>query len=295
MPPWASSSPPASSRPSRCCSRARSPGATSSPPVAARRAGSPRGARWLFAAVLLVVVFYGSAFFERRTSLAVDDPHLPGGVLPRPLAAVVPAVSRAAGGVAAAPLADAAGMAGDALPRARRLVRGGAGLAADAPLPRGAGLQRLAGRAAREAGPARARARRCSWWRVVPAICEEVAFRGVVLGGLRRSGSRVLAVVGSALVFGLFHINPYHVVSAALVGLLLAYVALESGSIVPGMVIHLVNNGFQSPARPRARGGRAGELAHGARRGAGLHRSSGCGGSAAAAPAGGETAPAPAA
>ena len=80
---------------------------------------------------------------------------------------------------------------------------------------------------------------------VVPAICEEVTFRGVVLGGLRRSGSRVLAMVGSALIFGLFHINPYHVVSAALIGLLLAYVALESGSIVPGMVIHLVNNGLQ--------------------------------------------------
>jgi membrane protease YdiL (CAAX protease family) len=67
----------------------------------------------------------------------------------------------------------------------------------------------------------------------------------VVLGGLRQSGSRVLALAGSALVFGLFHINPYHVVSAALIGLLLAYVALESGSIVPGMVVHLINNGLQ--------------------------------------------------
>src|SRR5215813_903155 len=80
---------------------------------------------------------------------------------------------------------------------------------------------------------------------LVPAICEEVAFRGVVLGGLRRSGSAVLAVVGSALIFGLFHFNPYHVVSAAVVGLLLAYVALESGSIIPGMVVHLINNALQ--------------------------------------------------
>ena len=80
---------------------------------------------------------------------------------------------------------------------------------------------------------------------LVPAVCEEVAFRGVVLGGLRRRGSAVLAVVGSALIFGLFHFNPYHVVSAALVGLLLGYIALESGSIVPGMVVHLVNNGLQ--------------------------------------------------
>jgi hypothetical protein len=52
-------------------------------------------------------------------------------------------------------------------------------------------------------------------------------------------------VVGSALVFGLFHINPYHVVAASVMGLLLGWVALESGSILPGMLIHLVNNGAQ--------------------------------------------------
>jgi len=51
--------------------------------------------------------------------------------------------------------------------------------------------------------------------------------------------------VGSALVFGLFHINPYHVVAAFAVGLLLGWVALESGSILPGILIHLANNGAQ--------------------------------------------------
>jgi sodium transport system permease protein len=80
---------------------------------------------------------------------------------------------------------------------------------------------------------------------LVPAVAEEVTFRGVVLAGLRRSGSRWIAVGGSALVFGLFHINPYHVVAATVVGLLLGWVALESGSIVPGILIHLVNNGAQ--------------------------------------------------
>ena len=80
---------------------------------------------------------------------------------------------------------------------------------------------------------------------LLPAVAEEVTFRGVVLAGLRRSGSRWIAVVGSALVFGLFHINPYHVVAAFVVGLLLGWVALESGSILPGILIHLVNNGTQ--------------------------------------------------
>jgi sodium transport system permease protein len=80
---------------------------------------------------------------------------------------------------------------------------------------------------------------------LLPAVAEEVTFRGVVLAGLRRSGSRWIAVVGSALVFGLFHINPYHVVAAFAVGLLLGWVALESGSLLPGVLIHLVNNGAQ--------------------------------------------------
>jgi sodium transport system permease protein len=80
---------------------------------------------------------------------------------------------------------------------------------------------------------------------LLPAVVEEVTFRGVVLAGLRRSGSRWIAVGCSALIFGLFHINPYHVVAATVVGLLLGWVALESGSIVPGILIHLVNNGAQ--------------------------------------------------
>jgi sodium transport system permease protein len=80
---------------------------------------------------------------------------------------------------------------------------------------------------------------------VLPAVAEEVTFRGVVLSGLRKTGSRWLAVVGSALVFGLFHVNPYHVASATLVGLVLGYAALESGSILPGILMHLVNNGLQ--------------------------------------------------
>jgi sodium transport system permease protein len=80
---------------------------------------------------------------------------------------------------------------------------------------------------------------------LLPAVAEEVTFRGVVLAGLQRSGSRWIAVAGSALLFGLFHVNPYHVLAATAVGLLLGWVALESGSILPGMLIHLVNNGAQ--------------------------------------------------
>jgi sodium transport system permease protein len=80
---------------------------------------------------------------------------------------------------------------------------------------------------------------------ILPAVCEEACFRGVVLVGLSRGGSRALAVVGSALAFGLFHVNPYHVAAATTLGLVLGYAAYESRSLLPGVLMHLVNNGLQ--------------------------------------------------
>jgi len=80
---------------------------------------------------------------------------------------------------------------------------------------------------------------------LLPAVCEEACFRGVVLTGLARSGSRTFAVVGSALAFGVFHVNPYHVAAAATLGLVLGYAAYESRSLLPGVLMHFVNNGFQ--------------------------------------------------
>jgi sodium transport system permease protein len=80
---------------------------------------------------------------------------------------------------------------------------------------------------------------------LLPAVCEEACFRGVVLTGFARSGSRAFAVVGSALAFGLFHFNPYHVAAAATLGLVLGYAAYESRSLLPGVLMHFVNNSLQ--------------------------------------------------
>jgi len=84
---------------------------------------------------------------------------------------------------------------------------------------------------------------------VLPAIAEEACFRGVVLSGFANTGSRALAVGGSALAFGLFHFNPYHIVVAGTLGLVLAFATLESGSILIAFFAHLINNALQL-ARP---------------------------------------------
>jgi membrane protease YdiL (CAAX protease family) len=77
---------------------------------------------------------------------------------------------------------------------------------------------------------------------VLPAVCEEAAFRGVIFTGLRSTGSAAGAVAGSALLFGLFHISPYHAVPAAALGATLALAVLWSGSIVPAVAAHLATN-----------------------------------------------------
>ncbi|HEX8438846.1 ABC transporter permease subunit/CPBP intramembrane protease [Archangium sp.] len=78
---------------------------------------------------------------------------------------------------------------------------------------------------------------------LAPAVCEEAAFRGVMLSGLSRTGSRAVAVVGSALTFGILHIHPVHALIAAAVGLVLGHATLRTRSLLAGVFLHFVNNG----------------------------------------------------
>jgi len=78
---------------------------------------------------------------------------------------------------------------------------------------------------------------------LVPAIVEELAFRGFILSGLRHIGNRWRAIVISAMFFGLCHnAAVQQAINAALLGLLLGYLAVQSGSIVTGMAFHVTHN-----------------------------------------------------
>ncbi len=74
---------------------------------------------------------------------------------------------------------------------------------------------------------------------VVPAVCEELAFRGFILSGLRHLGHKWRAIILSALLFGLAHGILQQSLIASLVGVLIGYLAVQSGSILPGMAFHL--------------------------------------------------------
>ncbi|HEY8347192.1 MAG TPA: type II CAAX endopeptidase family protein [Symbiobacteriaceae bacterium] len=78
---------------------------------------------------------------------------------------------------------------------------------------------------------------------LVPAICEEAAFRGYIQTSLRPLGPTG-AVVLTGLLFGMMHLSLIRLLPLTVLGLLFAAAAERSGSLLPSMCMHFVNNGI---------------------------------------------------
>ena len=76
---------------------------------------------------------------------------------------------------------------------------------------------------------------------VFPAIVEEFMYRGAVYGSLKKFG-KPLAIIISALLFGLMHGNLIQIPFAFVVGLGLGFITAESDSIWPAIIVHFLNN-----------------------------------------------------
>jgi sodium transport system permease protein len=76
----------------------------------------------------------------------------------------------------------------------------------------------------------------------VPAICEELAFRGFILSGFRHLGHKWWAIIFSSLIFGVTHMVLQQSIVACVVGVIIGYVAVQTGSIFPAMVFHFTHN-----------------------------------------------------
>src|SRR2546425_1229615 len=78
---------------------------------------------------------------------------------------------------------------------------------------------------------------------VVPAVCEELLFRGFVQAGLMREfESAPKAIVVGALVFAGFHLNPWRFSVLLVIGLYLGFLVQRTGSLLPAMLAHALNN-----------------------------------------------------
>ncbi len=80
---------------------------------------------------------------------------------------------------------------------------------------------------------------------LLPAVCEETTHRGMLLKGSLGFGA-TKAIIISALLFGLLHMNIQQFFYATIIGLYLGFIALHSDSIYPCIVIHFMNNALST-------------------------------------------------
>jgi sodium transport system permease protein len=79
---------------------------------------------------------------------------------------------------------------------------------------------------------------------LLPGICEEIAFRGVLLQSLRRFFRPWTAALLVGLIFGVYHVSLFRLFPTGFLGVILAAVTMLSGSIFPAMAWHALNNGI---------------------------------------------------
>jgi sodium transport system permease protein len=79
-------------------------------------------------------------------------------------------------------------------------------------------------------------------WAVLPAGCEEVAFRGFILTGLTRRFRPVTAIFISAFLYSVYPMNLFEVLPRFLLGLALGFIVVRSNSIWPAVLAHLTLN-----------------------------------------------------
>ncbi len=85
---------------------------------------------------------------------------------------------------------------------------------------------------------------------LAPGVFEELFFRGFLFTSLRSTLGAWTTVVLTALLFGLFHVvaatvlAPERFLPSFLLGLVLGWVRLRTGSVLPCMVLHAVHNGL---------------------------------------------------
>lgn len=76
----------------------------------------------------------------------------------------------------------------------------------------------------------------------VAAIVEEMLFRGFVQTSLENHFDITKAVMSTALLFVILHLNPWWSIQVMIFGIILGVIAWKSDSIIPSIIIHAINN-----------------------------------------------------
>ena len=73
-------------------------------------------------------------------------------------------------------------------------------------------------------------------------LYKEVLFRGVILGGLLAHRTPARAIVWSAVLSAIIHLDPWRFPAAFLLGIVFAWIVVQTGSLLPAIVGHALNN-----------------------------------------------------
>lgn len=76
----------------------------------------------------------------------------------------------------------------------------------------------------------------------LPALCEELAFRGLILTGLTRRFRPWTAIFLSSFLFAVYQMNVFQLIPHFILGVVLGFLVLRTGSVLIGIVFHLVYN-----------------------------------------------------
>jgi uncharacterized protein len=77
---------------------------------------------------------------------------------------------------------------------------------------------------------------------ILAPVVEELIFRGVIFSGFQRIYPAFWAIFFSALLFALFHLNPWQLGPTFLLGLILGFVRLRTGSLLAAIFTHALHN-----------------------------------------------------
>jgi sodium transport system permease protein len=77
---------------------------------------------------------------------------------------------------------------------------------------------------------------------VLPAVCEELAFRGFILTGLRRYFQPWPAILLGGFLFSLYHMNVFQLLPTFILGVVLGVLTVRFGSVLPAMLFHFLHN-----------------------------------------------------
>ena len=77
---------------------------------------------------------------------------------------------------------------------------------------------------------------------LLPAVFEELLFRGVIFTSFNKKYGAYVAIIISALLFGIYHMNWVQGIYAFVFGLTLAYIYFKSNSLFVPIILHFMNN-----------------------------------------------------